>query len=54
LEELKKLFETIPNPTKKDVQSDFSNLKDKIEKLCETIPNPTQKDVLDDINTLFE
>ena len=54
MEELKKLFETIPNPTQKDVQSDFSNLKDKIEKLFETIPNPTQKNVQDDINTIFD
>ncbi|CCI02738.1 hypothetical protein [Microcystis aeruginosa] len=55
MEELKELFETIPNPTQKDVQDDIDKLNKKLEelkKLFETIPNPTQKDVQSEFSNL--
>ncbi|MFN6009453.1 MAG: methyl-accepting chemotaxis protein [Microcystis sp.] len=54
-DEMKELFETIPNPPQKDVQDDIDKLNKKLEelkKLFETIPNPTQKDVQSEFSSL--
>ena len=55
MKELKELFETIPNPTQKDVQDDIDKLNKKLEelkKLFETIPNLTQKNVQSEFSNL--
>ena len=54
-DKIEKLFETIPNPTQKNVQDDIDKLNKKLEelkKLFETIPNPTKKDVQSDFSNL--
>ncbi|WP_253881117.1 methyl-accepting chemotaxis protein [Microcystis aeruginosa] len=55
MKELKELFETIPNPTQKDVQDDIDKLNKKLEELkelFETIPNLTQKNVQSEFSIL--
>ncbi len=52
MKELKELFETIPNPPQKNVQSEFSNLKDEMKELFETIHNLTQKNVQSEFSNL--